>query len=89
MKDESYPGEADEAARDEASCHRTTHAVYLGDSEVSTEQVNWGSNDDPRGILIEGETYEVLRSEMHTWHTKMILKAFPEKKFNSVHFRFP
>lgn len=55
-------------------------------AEVDDAQVNWGSNDDPRGLLNSSETYEVLRTDVHSWHTKIILKKFPTKSFNSVHF---
>ncbi|SMC63801.1 hypothetical protein [Sporomusa malonica] len=53
---------------------------------ASDEQVRWGGNDDPRGLLTEGETYEIELIEPHTWHTKYYLKEFPGKKFNSVSF---
>jgi hypothetical protein len=58
--------------------------VYVGSSD---EQVQWGSNDDPNGILVKGKKYELLREEVHTWHTKYILKDFPDKKFNSSSFK--
>jgi len=56
---------------------------YIG---TSNDQVNWGGNDDPRGLLTEGNTYEILKTEVHSWHTKYYLKEFPDKKFNSVSF---
>jgi hypothetical protein len=57
---------------------------YIG---VSDEQVQWGRNDDPRDSFLEiGKTYELLDKEVHSWHTKFILKEFPDKKFNSVSF---
>lgn len=59
-------------------------AKYLGDA--SDFQVRWGSNDDPRGLLQDGQEYEVERVEVHTQHTKIHLKEFPGKRFNSVHF---
>jgi hypothetical protein len=52
----------------------------------SIEQTRWGGNDDPRGFLIPGKFYEVLEQEVHSWHTKLILTQFPDKKFNSVCF---
>lgn len=52
----------------------------------SVEQVNWGSNDNPDGILEVGKTYEVWNIEVHSWHTKIILTKFPHLKFNSVCF---
>ena len=57
---------------------------YIGASDA---QVNWGSNDDPREVLKEGKEYEVLRREVHRWHTKLFLVDFPELKFNSVCFK--
>lgn len=61
--------------------------TYLGDRDVCEAQINWGGNDDPRGILNDGQVYEVERSEAHSWHTKIVLVDFPNKKFNSVHFK--
>ena len=59
---------------------------FLGD--VTEAQVRWGGNDDPRGFkeLIPGQMYEIKGVEVHSWHTKYILKILPDKKFNSVHF---
>jgi len=53
---------------------------------ASTEQVNWGSNDDPRGLLTKGEAYTVSNREVHSFHTKLTLAEFPGKKFNSASF---
>lgn len=52
---------------------------------ASDEQVAWGGNDDPRGVLRVGEVYEVEREEVHKWHTKYSLKGI-EGRFNSVCF---
>ena len=60
---------------------------YLGDAASGDEVVKWGSNDDPRGLLIEGQEYELENQEVHTWHTKYILAEFPDKRFNSVSFQ--
>jgi len=54
---------------------------------ASDEQVRWGSNDDPRGILKVGAVYEVARRDVHSWHTKLELVGFPGKRFNSVCFK--
>lgn len=62
---------------------RGTKVIYRG---ATDEQVNWGSNDDPRGLLEKGATYTVYRTEIHSWHTKVFLVEFPDKKFNSAHF---
>ena len=61
-----------------------TKVVYLGGADNSS--INWGSHDDPRGVLLEGHTYTVDRTEVHTWHTKVYLQEFPNKHFNSVWF---
>jgi hypothetical protein len=55
---------------------------YIG---ASDEQVRWGGNDDPRGILMERDTYEVEEREVHSWHTKLRLVGI-EGSFNSVCF---
>ena len=57
-------------------------AKYIG---ASDQQVRWGSCADPRGVLTEGEEYEVERVEMHSMHTKIHLKGI-EGGFNSVCF---
>lgn len=54
--------------------------------EASDDQVNWGSNDDPRMYLTLGEVYTLDREEEHSWHTKYYLKEFPDLRFNSVNF---
>lgn len=60
-------------------------AKYIG---ASDEQVRWGGNDDPRGLLVEGESYEIARKEVHSWHTKIELVGFPGKVFNDVSFEY-
>lgn len=57
--------------------------IYEG---CSQEQINWGSNDDPRQILMIGETYEIEIVDVHSQHTKLTLKGI-SGKFNSVCFR--
>lgn len=59
---------------------------YLGDKSASDAVVKWGSNDDPRGLLVEGQFYEVENIDVRSMHTKIILKDFPNKRFNSVSF---
>lgn len=50
-------------------------------------QVRWGSgNYDPRGVLVEGELYQITNVEVHRSHTKLMLDGFPNPSFNSVHF---
>jgi len=45
-------------------------------------QRRWGANDDTRDYLKVGTTYVGI-SEVHSWHTKIIIDG---KKFNSVCF---
>lgn len=66
------------------SALKGTSVRYRGGATI--EQVNWGGNDDPRGVLVDGGIYKVLRVEPHTQHTKVYLEEFPSLKFNSVHF---
>lgn len=54
--------------------------------ESSSAQVHWGSNDNPFLYLEKGQTYSVLREEVHSWHTKLVLTNFPNQKFNSISF---
>lgn len=56
--------------------------VYLGSSDA---QVNWGGNDDPRKVLVEGEIYCIQDIEIHSQHTKLTLSNI-RGKFNSVCF---
>ena len=58
--------------------------IYIG---ATDHQVRWGSHDDPRNCLVEGEAYELDHAEVHSWHTKYHLTKFPGKEFNSVSFR--
>jgi hypothetical protein len=55
---------------------------YIG---CSQEQINWGSNDDPRNILFVGDKYYVEHVEHHAYHTKIELRGI-KGKFNSVCF---
>jgi hypothetical protein len=56
--------------------------IYLG---CTDEQVNWGNNDDPRKILVEGAVYYIKDVEVHSQHTKLTLHNICGK-FNSVCF---
>lgn len=56
--------------------------VYNG---CSQEQINWGSNDDPRNILVIGNKYEIEIVDVHSQHTKLTLKGI-SGRFNSVCF---
>lgn len=59
---------------------------YLG---MTQDQINFGSNDDPRPVLKEGEKYDLLGLEVHSYHTKVILTEFHKLRFNSVGFAIP
>lgn len=56
--------------------------AYIG---CSIEQIKWGGNDSPEGILNIGQQYVVEKVEPHTWHTKIHLKGIPGR-YNSVCF---
>jgi hypothetical protein len=51
----------------------------------SKEQVQWGNNTDPKGILIVGDVYYVEHVDVHSQHTKLTLRGV-SGKFNSVCF---
>jgi hypothetical protein len=55
---------------------------YIG---CTQDQINWGSNDDPRGILIEGDKYYVESVDVRSQHTKLTLRGICGR-FNSVSF---
>ena len=52
------------------------------------DATRWGSNDDPVKCGLEiGKVYTVAKVDVRSWHTKLHLVEFPNKYFNSVHFR--
>lgn len=51
----------------------------------SADQIRWGSNDDPNGILEQNQLYVVDYVEVHSQHTKISLDGI-KGKFNSVCF---
>lgn len=59
--------------------------VYVGASDA---QVNWGGCDDPRPLLTKGKEYVVDRTEVHSWHTKVVLQGingrFPSAAFEDA-----
>ena len=57
---------------------------YRGDA--TQEQINWGSNDDPRDVLVEGQPYKIIKVDVRSWHTKLTLHQI-SGRFNSVHFK--
>ena len=56
------------------------------EKNVTKEQINWGSHDDPNGILKLGSEYTIHHVDVRSWHTKVFLSEFPDKQFNSVWF---
>lgn len=56
--------------------------IYIG---ATDEQVQWGNNADPRGVLIEGHTYCLYQEEIHNWYTKLYFVGV-DGGFNSVCF---
>lgn len=50
------------------------------------DQIQWGSNDDPRGYLAIGGIYTLIEESVHSWHTKYRLAEFPGKRYNAVSF---
>ena len=63
----------------------TQEVVYVGMSDF---QVNWGGCADPRGVLVEGETYITEAVAAHSYHTKVRLEgidgAFPSGAFSGL-----
>jgi hypothetical protein len=42
--------------------------------------------DDPRSVLTEGDVYEVIKTDVHSWHEELTLAGFETMRFNSVCF---
>lgn len=57
-------------------------------TNVIIEQINWGSHEDPRNLLELNKEYEVEKIDVRSSHTKIYLKEFPGKSFNSVWFDY-
>ena len=53
---------------------------------ASDAQAEWGGNEDPRKFMSVGDVVTLVDKEVHDWHTKLIFKEYPGKKFNSVCF---
>jgi len=56
---------------------------YIG---CSKEQIRWGSNDDPRSLLVIGKEYTIEKVKVHSQHTKIKL-LYKMGWFNSVCFK--
>lgn len=53
----------------------------------SDDQVRWGGNDDPRGVLEVGSTYSLYDIKIHTNHTKVWVDG-GKGAYNSVCFEW-
>jgi hypothetical protein len=51
----------------------------------STEQIQWGNNDDPKDKLIIGNNYKIVNVDIHSQHTKITLDGI-SGRYNSVCF---
>ena len=60
--------------------------VKYTEENPSKEQIAWGGHDDPTELLEAGIEYTAEKIEVRSWHTKVYLKEFPDKHFNSVWF---
>jgi hypothetical protein len=49
-------------------------------------QIEWGGNADPVGLLVVGQEYELDHADVRSQSTRIFLKDFPGKQFNSVWF---
>ena len=53
---------------------------------ASDEQISWGGNDDPRKYMKIGDTVTVKEIKEHSFHTKIYVEEYPDKKFNQISF---
>ena len=53
---------------------------------ISNEDGNFFWCDSNSPLLEVGETYTVIGVNVHSWHTEIELKEFPNTLFNSVCF---
>lgn len=60
--------------------------VKFIEKEVSQDQINFASCDNPEGLLEFNKKYTVENVNVFGWHTVVYLKEFPGKSFNSVWF---
>ena len=62
-----------------------TKVKYI-EENPSKAQIRWGGNVDPTGFLVVGMDYTIDKLIRKSSHTKVFLKEFPGKQFNSVWF---
>lgn len=60
-----------------------TKVKFKGQSEL---QLNWGGFDDANRFLAKDKVYTVFKTIVYSSKTAVILKEFPDKKFNSSIF---
>ncbi len=65
---------------------RYGNKVRFVEENVSNAQINWGGNNDPRGLLVVGQIYTIDHTEVHSQHTKVFLVEHPFYRFNSIWF---
>lgn len=54
--------------------------------KVTQVQIDWAGNADPAGLLVVGQEYELDYADVRSQSTRIFLKDFPGKQFNSVWF---
>jgi len=54
--------------------------------ECDDDQAYFGRSFDPRPLLVFGHTYNLLKEEVHSWHTLFYLEGHETTPFNSVCF---
>lgn len=53
---------------------------------INNENNNFFGCDENSPLLEIGKTYTIVDVDVHSWHTEIELKEFPDIKFNSVCF---
>lgn len=62
--------------------------VKFIEKDVSQSQINYGNNDSPINLLEVNKSYDLALVDIHSSHTYIYLKDFPNKKFNSIWFKW-
>lgn len=75
--------------KDAIKSKRNRNMLQVTFNGCSDAQANWGQGEDPRELLKEGETYEVVDKEVHSWHTLFFIEVNGEEMgFNSSCFDY-
>lgn len=53
---------------------------------IDNNDHTWGGDDHASEFLTAGKIYHVDRIVVHSWHTQVALKEFPDQWFNSIAF---